>query len=526
MFDLILSGGTVVDGSGRDRLRADVGVTDDRIAAVGDLSAATARRTCDVTGLIVSPGFIDTHTHLEGWLLVDPIPEFALYQGITSVILGLDGMSYAPLSRDNYIMYRDWLSGLLGRPPTSIATASVAAFRQNFHKRAAVNTAYLIPHGAIRLGTLGFRDRPLTGPALDQALTAVRVGLEEGAVGFSTGSAYYPGPWADTAELVELCKVVSAHGATYVNEPRMRNLDRATAADGVGEAIEIAQRSGTKLHLAHFRTSPQTAGSVEAFMAKIDDAIASGLDCTFDIYPYPTGSSILISRLPPSIQEGGPTAILERLKDPVTRSRIAQYLDTEHSESLGSAVLSYVGGSPELEGRSLADLARERTQTLGVCLCDLLVSSELAVGYLVSPPDDLASWWQTSADCMTLLSRDDYMVCSDFTPAGRFCHPRSYGAFPRFLGRLRHEFPVMSLEQMIVRMTSRPADRFGLSQRGLLQTGYFADIVAFDEIGFVDTATYDNPRRNAPGVRYLLVNGEFALDEGTVTRAVSGRAIP
>ena len=227
VFDLVIRGGTVVDGSGAPRRHGDVGVTGERIVAVDDLGGAEARRVIDASGLTVAPGFIDTHTHAEGALLTDPQHAMGLRQGITTEFVGIDGMSYAPLSPARYREYRRWLSGLLGEPPEDLDMRSVAAFRSHYHRRVAVNTAYLVPHGTVRLEVLGFRDLPLTGQALLAARRLVARGLEDGAVGFSTGGKYYPGPWGDTAEVIALCEVVREAGGVYMCEPRRVNLDRA-----------------------------------------------------------------------------------------------------------------------------------------------------------------------------------------------------------------------------------------------------------------------------------------------------------
>jgi N-acyl-D-amino-acid deacylase len=287
---------------------------------------------------------------------------------------------------------------------------------------------------------VGFRDVPLRGADLERARRLVREGLEQGAVGFSTGSKYYPGPWADTEELVELCRTVQAAGAVYMCEPRSANLERAHGGHGVREAVEVARRTAVRLHFAHYRTSPATAGQLDRLMEFIDPARADGLDVTFDVYPYPAGSSIPVSLLPSDAQEGGPDAILARLRDAAERRRIADYLDRDGSLPMADVLFSYLPRHPELEGMSLADVARRQGQGMGETLCQLLLDAELKIGYLGAPPQSLALWRQVSRDCMTLLSRPDYMVCSDMTPAGSFPHPRSYGAFPRFLGRLRREF--------------------------------------------------------------------------------------
>jgi N-acyl-D-amino-acid deacylase len=526
MFDLVIRGGTVVDGSGQPGRPGDVGVVGEQIAAVGDLSKAEAARVVDGTGLHVAPGFIDTHTHAEGALLVDPQNAMGVRQGITTLFLGIDGMSYAPLSPDRYRAFRRWLGGLLGFPPEDLDMRSVAAFRRHYHRQVAVNTAYLVPHGTVRLEVLGFRDLPLTGEPLAAARRLVREGLEQGAVGFSTGSKYYPGPWADTEELVELCRTVRDAGAVYMCEPRSANLERAHGGSGVREALEVARRTGVRLHFAHYRTAPATAGRIDRIMADIDPAKAAGADVSFDVYPYPAGSSISVSLLPSEAQEGGPDAILARLRDPAQRGKIAAAVEEQATLPLDDLVFSYLPRHPAVEGMTLGDAARAAGRTMGDFLCQLLLDEDLAVGHLGAPPRSLALWRQVSQDIMTLLARPDYMVCSDMTPAGAYCHPRSFGAFPRLLGRLRREFGGLSLEAMVQRMTDAPARRFGLQGRGRIERGAFADLVVFDADRITDTATYDDPRRFPVGIPYVAVNGRLAVDDERCTGVLAGQAVP
>jgi len=526
MFDLVIRGGTVVDGSGGPGRRADVGVTGEAIAAIGDLAAAEAGRVIEAAGLVVAPGFIDTHTHAEGALLVDPQNPMGVRQGITTLFLGIDGMSYAPLSPPNYRMFRHWLGGLLGDPPADLDMGSVAAFRRHYHRKVAVNTAYLVPQGTVRLEVIGFRDVPLRGADLDRARRLVRDGLEEGAVGLSTGSKYYPGPWADTEELIALCQVVRDAGRVYMCEPRSANLERAHGGHGVKEGVEVARRTGVRLHFAHYRTQPATAGRIDRIMEHIDPARAAGLDVSFDVYPYPAGSSIPVSFLPSDAQEGGPDAILARLRDPAERRRIAASVEAHANVPMAEVILSYVSGRPELEGMSLADVARREGRDPGDALCQILLDAELKVGHLGAPPQSLGVWRQVSRDCVTLLARPDYMVCSDMTPAGSFPHPRSYGAFPRFLGRLRREFGGLTLETMVQRMTDAPARRFGLARRGRVERGYFADLVVFDPERVVDTATYDDPRQYPVGIPFVVVNGQLAVDGERCTGVLAGQAVP
>lgn len=526
MFDVVIAGGTVVDGSGSAGYRADVGIAGEKIEAIGDLAAYEARRVVDARGLAVSPGFIDTHTHSEGALLVDPQHANGLRQGITTEFLGIDGMSYAPLSSANYLLYRRWLGGLLGEPPKDLDMSTVADFRSHYHRKVSINTAYLVPNGTVRLEAVGFRDVPLRGDSLEKAKRLIFEGIEQGAIGYSTGSSYYPGPWSTTDELIELCKTVHRAGGIYMTEPRRANADRAYGGGGVPEALEIARRSGVRIHFAHYRTAAETAGGVAKLMEEIDQAKADGVDVSLDIYPYPTGSTIPVSFLPSYAQDGGPDAIIRRLRDPVERRKISDYLDNELDRPLDETVFSYLPRNSHLEGMSLSDLATERGESMGEVLCDLLLKEDLKVGYWGSPPDSVALWRQVSRDSLELLARPDYMACSDITPAGSLPHPRCYGAFPRFLGRLRREFGVLSLEKMVQRMTDNPARRFGLDKRGRIERGYYADIVVFDPEGVIDTATYDDPRRFPIGIPFVLVNGQVAVDHDRCTGVLAGQAVP
>jgi N-acyl-D-amino-acid deacylase len=529
MFDVLITGGTVVDGTGAPGVTTDVGITEGKITAVGNLSDASAGRSIDATGLTVAPGFIDTHAHSDGALLLDPQHANGLRQGITTEILGQDGLSYAPLSHEDYLMYRQYLSGIYGLPPEDIETGSVDAFLGNYHNRTAINVAFPVPHGAVRIGAVGFHDRPLTGDALKTARTIVAEGMEQGAIGLSTGMSYFPNSWSDTDELIELCKVVAKYGGAYITHLRNVHPERGFGGGGVTEALEIGRRSGVNVHFSHYRTAVENAGQTAELMEEIDRAKAEGVDCTLELYPYPTGSGYPMMFLPPEANEGGPDAVLESLQDPASRRSMAAYIDEQHDGIVGndSSVLTHVPSEQNrhLEGRSISYAAQKRGVSPGELICALLLEERLTVGFLQAPPADLAGWEQVSRDAVELLSRPDYMVGSDSISAHSRPHPRAYGTFPRLLGRLRRKHPIMSVETMVQRMADNPARRFGLKDRGRIAEGYAADVVVFDAERVIDTATYDDPAQYPVGIPYVLVNGTIAVDAERCTGTTSGQAL-
>ena len=528
MFDVVITGGQVVDGTGAPARRADVGIEGDKISAIGDLSSASARRAIDATGKVVSPGFIDTHVHSDGVLLGEPQHACGLMQGVTTEILGQDGLSYAPLSPNNLVAYRWYLKGLNGDSDVPWDWSSVAEFRARFSGTVAINTAYLIPHGAIRLETVGWRDVPLSPDEIKKAQLLIAQSMEEGAVGFSTGLSYYPCTWSTMQEITEFCKALVPYDGVYVTHLRSAYPERGHPKGGIHEALEISRMSGARLHYSHFRTGPHNAGKVEELMAPIDAAVKEGQPITLELYPYPAGSGYVIYCLPGWANEGGPNEMLARLADPATRKRLVEEMTEQNQGTWDDYCLTYLPSekNQHLEGMSFADAARLRGASIAETLCQLLLEENLVVGFRTSPPVSVRVWDQVNRDGMELLARPYYMVGSDAIHVGSMPHPRAYGCFARFLGRFRRKYGGLSLEAMINRMAAVPADTFRLKGRGYLKPGYFADVVVFDPNTLIDTATFEDPRSLAQGVSQVLVNGTLAVDEGKVTGEMAGRAIP
>ncbi|MEC7838220.1 MAG: D-aminoacylase [Chloroflexota bacterium] len=526
MFDLLIKHGEIIDGSGQNRFRADVGISGEKISFIGDSSGKESKKIINANGLIISPGFIDAHTHHDGVLLINPQHASSLRQGVTTEILGQDGLSYAPLSSENYKIQRKYLSGILGMPPENLDMSSIRSFRSNYHKKVSVNTAYPVSHGALRMESVGFYDKPLEGKELDHAKNLLKDGLEQGAVGLATGMSYHPNAWSTTEELIELCKVVREKDGVYITHLRDVNIDRGFGGGGVPEALEIGRRSGVRVHFSHTRTSAENAGQVSKVLELIDKAKDEGVNCTLELYPYPTGSSFLLSNLPSWAHEGGPKDILERLNDKSSRSKIIESFALNKKRNMDQTLLSYLPKNPELEGMTVSELSELRNTSMGDLICDLLIEQDLQVGFWQVPPESISKWRQVSKDAMEFLSRPDYMIGSDSIPLGSVPHPRAYGTFPRFIGRLRRQFDVMSLEEMIQRVSNNPAKTFNLTNRGLLKEGYFADIVIFDEEKIIDTATYDDAKQFPIGIPYVIVNGSIAVNNENCTGIFAGQAVP
>ena len=526
MFDVLIHGGTIIDGSGVTRFKSDLGIIGDKIETIGNLDNQQGKRIINATGLIVAPGFIDAHAHHDGVLLIDPQHASGLRQGVTTEILGQDGLSYAPLSKENYKMQRQYLSGILGLPPENLDMSSVKAFRANYHKKVSINTAYPVSHGALRMEAVGFYDRPLTGKTLDHAKSLLSEGMQQGSVGLATGMSYHPNAWSTTEELIELCKVVAEAGGVYITHLRDVNPDRGYGGGGIPEALEIGKRSGVKVHFSHTRTSAENAGKIDEVLELVDQGKKDGVDCTLELYPYPTGSTFLLSSLPSWAHEGGPDKIIERLKGKVTRTKIIDALSLNTKRPLDGCVLSHLPNNPQFEGMTVPEIAEIKNKPIGDVALDMLIEENLQVGFWLTPPTNIAAWRQVSRDCMDFLSRPDYMIGSDSIPLGSTPHPRAYGTFPRFVGRLRRQFDVMSLEQVIQRASDNPAQRFGISKRGRIQEGYYADIVIFDDQRIIDTATYDDPKQFPVGIPYVLVNGSVSVDQERCTGIFSGYAVP
>lgn len=524
MTDLLITGGTLVDGSGASGRAGSLAVDGGRIRLVDPEQALpSAARVIDATGLIVAPGFIDLHSHSGLWLLYEPLHEPKVRQGVTTEVIGVDGLSYAPMRRgaDLEALYA-MNAGLDGRPEVALDWDTVASYLGRFDAQAAVNVALLIGNSALRICAMGWEDLPADELAMADMRAMLREAMSEGAYGVSSGLDYPPGSYATTEELADLAAAAAQEGGFYHTHVRYELGDRYL--DPFREALRIGEMADGPVHLTHFYHRQNYPGGHEPMLALVDEARAAGRDVTYDTYPYEWASTRLLIQLPQWVQSGGPGPLKDRLADAGIRERL-------HAEIHGHAP---VHGAPRSwgdvrlgafsaeanqrwEGLTLADVSRE----LGIdpvdALCDLLVAEDLRINQVTPGP-----WSETLPH---FVAHPAGMVGTDSTFIGLKPSPRTYGSFPRILGQFVRDERRLSLEEAVRKMTSAPAARLGLRERGLLREGYVADLVVFDPARVRSNATYDQPRRFPDGIEYVTVNGILVVDGGTHTGALPGRAL-
>jgi N-acyl-D-amino-acid deacylase len=525
VLDLLLAGGRVVDGTGNPWIRADVGISGGRIASVSRLGGAVATRTIDVSGLMVSPGFIDMHTHSDLQILVDPAHEPKVHQGVTLDVLGQDGLSYAPVDDTTLTMLRVQLRGWNDDPAGfDWSWRSVGEYLDRIDQGVAVNAAYLVPHGTVRMLVVGMEDRPPSEAELDRMKQLVADGMEQGAVGMSAGLTYAPAMYADDEELVSLCEVVAAYGGYY--QPHHRNYG-TRALEEYAACIEISRRSGAPVQLTHALLPFEiNEGRAPELLAMVDRARAEGVDVTLDTYPYLAGCTYLHALLPGWMQAGGPRETLARLADRSLRERLRLEMEEEGSDGFQGVPLGWQMVAvaavvrPQNErwvGKNLMEAAEEARKRPIDFYCDLLVDEELGSLCL--------EFVGSEANLQAIMAHPAHMVGSDGLLAGSRPHPRAWGTFPRYLARYVRELGILTLEQAIRKMTSLPAQRLGFPDRGLLRPGMAADIVCFDPETVRDTATYEDPKRLPDGIPYVIVNGTVVVEDGKHTGELPGRAL-
>lgn len=523
--DLLITGGTIVDGTGAPGRPGTVVVEGDRmrlLPADAELPA-DAGSTIDATDRVVAPGFIDLHSHGGLVILADPRHEPKVRQGVTTEIVGVDGNGFAPFRRgEDLEAFVHLDSGLDGRPDLDYDWRTMADYLARYDGTVSVNVGTLVGNSQLRIDALGWDDVPADAEALDRMAGTLRDAMADGAVGLSTGLDYPPGSYATTEELATLAKVAGEAGGFYHSHVRYMLGDRFL--DPFREAIEIGRRAAAPSHITHFYHRETHPGGADRLLALVDDARAEGLDVTFDTYPYEWASTRLLIQLPQWVQAGGPGPLKERLAERSVRDRLRQEFAARGAAYTSPAGWADVrlGGFTRREllrweSRTVADVMSEMGLDAVDAMCDLLLLEDLGINQVTSGP-----WSRTLPD---FVKHPVGMVGTDSTFVGAKPSPRTYGSYPRILGQFVRDEHLLSLEEAVRKMTGAAATRLGFRQRGTIRDGNLADLVVFDPATIRSNATYDEPRRYPTGIDHVIVNGTLVVHDGEHTGATPGRAI-
>lgn len=528
-YDVIILNGTIVDGSGRARFRADIGIKGDRIARIGKLGRDSGRRQIDAKGMIVAPGFIDMLGQSESFVLIDPRVMSKVMQGVTTEITG-EGESIAPINERLIKEQEDFLR----RYKLNVDWRTLDEYFARLAKQGAgVNLATFVGATQVREMVIGFDNREPTASELEKMKTLVAEAMEDGALGLSTSLQYVPARFAKTDEIVELAKVAKQYGGIYITHQR----SEANALDeSLAEVFEIARRADIPTEIWHLKTAyKKNWGRMTEVLRKIRQARARGLDITADVYPYIAGSTSLSASLPPWVLEGGTEKMLARLRDTRIRQQLKKEISTDAKDweniYLGSGgaegvLISSVSNRSleSLLGKRLSQIAEEQQKEPLEALLDLILADNGQTGaiYFMMNEADLRAAMRAP---FVSFCTDTGARATDGPLSAARSHPRGWGSYPRILGRYVRELRLLTLEQAIHKMTGMPAKRVGLADRGLLREGLFADVVIFDPQRVIDKATFEAPNQYPEGIPFVMVNGQFTVDEGKRTPALPGRPL-
>jgi N-acyl-D-amino-acid deacylase len=521
MYDIIIRGGKVVDGSGNPSFAGDIGIKEDIIQEIGDLHNETARTVIELNGSIVAPGFVDVGNHSDTYLRIfqDPNLESLVYQGITTIIGGNCGASLAPLANKDVIASVQKYADVRN---LNINWLKMGEFLAEVERiKLSVNFGSLVGHTTLRRGIIGDEVRGLTSAEMKTMKKMLEQALADGALGLSTGLVYTHAKIASEGEIMELAEVVKSKNGVYATHVRGESSD---LIESVEEAVKIAQKTGVKLEISHLKAIGSKNWHLQDEAINfIETARMSGLDANFDVYPYTVTGSVFYILLPDWVVEGGRKMMIERLRDEDTRKKVILEMQ-ESGINFGSIVISISPLDKKLTRRRVVDIARAQGKTSEETILDLFVASD---GRLVTMMDVLSEKNMVKAlhNPFSIISSNGAGYSVEHASSGELVHPRNFGSFPRVLANYVREKNKISWEEAIHKMSGRPAEKYGITKRGLLKKGYFADVVIFNPAEIQDLATPENPYQYSKGVEAVIVNGEIILENGNYNGKRVGRVI-
>lgn len=524
-FDKLIQNGWIVDGTGAAQAKGDIGIVGDEIAAIGNLAGAEAAETVDAEGLIVCPGFIDVHVHSELALLGGQDRYAPLRMGVTTQLASPDGFSWAPLDAGQLKEMKDYLATFYEDDCIDESRAmSVDDLLDLFRGRIPSNLVLQVPHGSIRQAVLNWETRPASDGEIARMAALTREWMERGAKAFVTGLEYEPMRRADLRELVALSRTVAEYGGIYVAHQRGYGDNIRT---GCEETFAIGVQAGIPVHISHLTIDPMSASELER-------GAKEGADITFDMYPYPAGSTHLLLFLPPFAQEGDPRQVRERLADKRFRERLVDYVeayfppDRVRFASVGKpraegdapvAAPDWIYGIRGWEGKLIGEVRDQLGISMTDLVCDLIVHTEYPSLMIFHWPGERHGYLEDT------FKHPLHMVSTDGIYAGTSPHPRGFGTYPKIFREFVYDRGWLSLAEAVRKMTAFPAERFGIARRGKLAKGYFADIAVFDPAQVRDRATFAEPRLRPEGIPHVLVNGRFAVKGGEIVPGDFGRIV-
>jgi len=525
MLDILIRNGWVVDGMGTPRRRADVAVTGDRIVEVGLLEGAQATMVLDAQGCVVTPGFVDMHSHADFTLPVLPTADSLVHQGITTAVIGQCGATPVPLleeTRAEVIATEQSEEVPLPYERWSTYRSYLEDLRQ---MGISVNVVPLVGQGMVREAVMGFTSAAPNEAQLAHMQAEVARAMEEGAIGISTGLIYPPGSYASTEEIIAVTKPVGERQGFYFSHIRGES---EMLLEAVAEAIRIGRETGTAVEISHLKAAGRSNWHKAALALElIAQARAEGLDVSADMYPYLAGSSGLVAVLPEWAQEGGKNAIMKRLADPDVRQRMSAAMRSEGFFRFVEWDKVLIAGSPRrraYEGRTIADLAAEAGKSAHEWVFDALLETELQMSSIAeyAIEDNLRLQLRHQA---VMIGTDSHGRATEGALSKGLPHPRTYGTFARILSRYVREQQVISLEEAIHKAAGLPAQKLRWMDRGLIRRGYKADLVVFDPLTIADRATYAAPHQYPVGVHHVIVNGQLVIKDGLHTGARPGEVL-